>query len=148
MVKSISGTRHILREVPDDCAQWEYDTAGANNMTFIGYRKCSTSNRAQSWLDAHGISYEFRDIRENNPKLDELKEWALKSGQPLKSLFNTSGMLYREMGLKGRISSMSNEELLCLLSENGMLVKRPVIVSEGFVMFGFKEDKWGTALIH
>ncbi len=116
-------------------------------MIFVGYKRCSTSNRAQAWLDSNGIRYEFRDIKECNPGAGELKEWYARSGQPLRNLFNTSGMLYREMGLKDRIPSMSEDEIFDLLATDGMLVKRPVVVSDGFVMFGFKEEKWSAALL-
>ncbi len=115
-------------------------------MLFVGYKKCSTSNKAQAWLDAQGIAYTFRDIKGDNPNLEELALWHKQSGQPLKRLFNTSGMLYRELQLKDRLPQMSEQEQLQLLASNGMLVKRPIAVAAGFVMFGFKEDVWEKAL--
>lgn len=116
-------------------------------MLFICYPKCSTCRKAEKWLDEHKIEYTKRDIVEENPSYDELKEWYQKSGLLLKKFFNTSGMLYREMQLKDKLPSMSEEEQLKLLSSNGMLVKRPVIVCTDKVLVGFKETEWVEKLI-
>lgn len=116
-------------------------------MIFVGYPRCSTSNKAQGWLDAHGISYEFRHIKDNNPNADELRAWYEKSGLPLKKFFNTSGMLYKEQQLKDKIPTMSEEEQLALLAANGLLVKRPIVVGENFVLVGFKEAEWTEKLL-
>ena len=115
-------------------------------MLFICYPKCSTCQKAKKWLDEHNIDYKDRHIVEDNPSYDELKEWYEKSGLPLKRFFNTSGMLYKEMQLKDRLPSMSEEEQLKLLATNGMLVKRPLIVDGDKVLVGFKEAEWGEKL--
>ena len=107
-------------------------------MLFINYPKCSTCQKAKKWLDAHDITYTDRHIVENNPTYEELKEWHQRSGLPLKRFFNTSGLLYKEMQLKEKLPGMSEEEQLQLLSTNGMLVKRPLIVREDTVLTGFK----------
>lgn len=111
-------------------------------MLFIYYPKCSTCQKAKKWLDEKNIEYTERHIVENNPTYDELKEWYSKSGLPLKKFFNTSGLLYKEMKLKDKLPAMSEEEQLKLLATNGMLVKRPLIVSEDTVLVGFKETEW------
>lgn len=111
-------------------------------MLFIHYPKCSTCQKAKKWLDEHNIEYIDRHIVEKNPTYDELKEWYAKSGLPLKKFFNTSGLLYKEMQLKDKLPSMSEEEQLKLLTTNGMLVKRPIVVSEDIVLVGFKESDW------
>lgn len=111
-------------------------------MLFVCYPKCSTCKKAQKWLDDNGIGYELRDIKEDNPTLEELKEWYKKSGLVLRRFFNTSGQLYREMGLKDKLNDMSEDEQLKLLSSDGMLVKRPIAVSEDSVLVGFKESEW------
>ena len=108
-------------------------------MLFVHYPKCTTCKRAKKWLDEHQISYEERDIKENNPSLEELKEWYQRSGLPLKRFFNTSGMLYKEMKLKDKLPEMSEDEQLALLASDGMLVKRPIVVTKGSVLVGFKE---------
>lgn len=115
-------------------------------MIFVGYPKCSTSNKAQAWLDANNITYQFRHIKENNPTAQELKEWHEKSGLELKRFFNTSGLLYKEMKLKDKIPDMSDEEKYELLSSDGMLVKRPILIGDGFVLVGFKEAQWEETL--
>lgn len=115
-------------------------------MIFVGYPRCSTSNRAQAWLDENGIAYEFRHIKDSNPSVQELKIWHEKSGLPLKKLFNTSGLLYKEMKLKEKLPSMSEAEQLELLATNGMLVKRPILVADDFVLVGFKEAEWEAKL--
>ncbi len=115
-------------------------------MLFICYPKCSTCQKAKKWLDEHKIEYTERHIVENNPSYDELKEWYEKSGLQLKKFFNTSGLLYKEMQLKDKLSSMGEEEQLKLLATNGMLVKRPIIVEEDKVLVGFKEAEWEEKL--
>ena len=115
-------------------------------MLFVHYPKCTTCKRAKKWLDEHQISYEERDITENNPSLEELKEWYQRSGRPLKRFFNTSGMLYKEMKLKDKLPEMSEDEQLALLASDGMLVKRPIVVTEDQVLVGFKEAQWEEEL--
>jgi len=115
-------------------------------MLFVHYPKCTTCKRAKKWLDEHQISYEERDIKENNPSLEELKEWYQRSGLPLKRFFNTSGMLYKEMKLKDKLPEMSEDEQLVLLASDGMLVKRPIVVTEDQVLVGFKEAQWEEEL--
>lgn len=111
-------------------------------MLFIEYPKCSTCKKAKKWLDDHSIEYTDRNIVEDNPSYEELKEWYLRSGLPLKKFFNTSGMLYKEMNLKEKLPAMSEEEQLKLLASNGMLVKRPLLVTEDIIRTGFKEAEW------
>ena len=111
-------------------------------MLFICYPRCTTCKKAQKWLDDNGLQYELRDIKENNPSYDELKEWFAKSGLPLKRFFNTSGQLYKNMELKDKLPAMSEEEQLKLLATDGMLVKRPILVNGGTVLVGFKEAEW------
>ena len=116
-------------------------------MLFIQYPNCSTCQKAKRWLDAHNITYTERHIAEDNPSYDELKEWHAKSGLPLKKLFNTSGLLYKEIQLKDKLPAMSDEEQLKLLATNGMLVKRPLIVDDNKVLTGFKEAEWEEKLL-
>jgi arsenate reductase len=116
------------------------------SVLFIEYPKCSTCQRAKKWLDSHGIEYKDRHIKEENPTSQELKEWQGRSGLPLKRFFNTSGMLYREMQLKDKLPDMTEEEQLNLLGTDGMLVKRPLIVGNDFVLAGFKEKEWEEKL--
>ena len=111
-------------------------------MKFICYPKCTTCQKAQKWLDEKNIEYELRNIKENKPTHEELKEWYKRSGLPLKRFFNTSGLLYKSMELKDKLPQMSVEEMLLLLSGDGMLVNRPILVSEKFVLVGFKEKEW------
>ena len=111
-------------------------------MKFICYPKCTTCQRAKKWLDDHGIAYELRDIKLDNPTLAELTEWYKKSGVPLKKFFNTSGLLYKSLDLKNKLPTMSESEILELLASNGMLVKRPIAVSDDFVLLGFKEEEY------
>lgn len=115
-------------------------------MLFVYYPKCSTCMKAKKWLDERGIQYEMRDIRQENPDAAELKEWWQKSGLPLKRFFNTSGNLYKTMNLKERIPEMTEDEQLCLLATDGMLVKRPVLVTDTAVLTGFREKEWETLL--
>ena len=116
-------------------------------MLFIYYPKCSTCIKAKKWLDEKGVKYTERHIVEENPSFEELKEWWEKSGLPLKKFFNTSGMLYKEMQLKDKLQRMSEEEQLKLLSTNGMLVKRPIVVDGKTVLVGFKEAEWSEKLV-
>ncbi len=111
-------------------------------LKFICYPKCTTCQRAKNWLDENNVEYELRDIKTDNPTLSELTEWYQKSGLPLKRFFNTSGLLYKSLELKTKLPSMTEEEMLTLLSTDGMLVKRPILVGDGFVLIGFKEEEW------
>ena len=111
-------------------------------IKFICYPKCTTCQKAKKWLDDNGIEYELRDIKMNNPTHDELANWYAKSGLPLKKFFNTSGLLYKSLELKEKLPQMSDEDMLKLLSTDGMLVKRPILVGEDFVFVGFKENEW------
>lgn len=111
-------------------------------MLFICYPKCSTCQKAKKWLDEHEINYTERHIVEDNPSYDELKEWYAKSGLALNKFFNTSGLLYKEMKLKDKLPTMTEDEKLKLLASNGMLVKRPLIVKGDTVLVGFKEEQW------
>ena len=111
-------------------------------MLLVHYKKCSTCQKAKKWLEEHGFEFTERDIKEQNPTADELKEWHEKSGLPLKRFFNTSGILYKEMNLKEKLPGMSEEEQFRLLASDGMLVKRPILVTEETVLVGFKEKEW------
>ena len=111
-------------------------------LKFICYPKCTTCQKAKKYLDEKGVEYEMRDIKSENPSFEELKEWYALSGLPLKKFFNTSGLLYKSMSLKDKLPSMSEEEMLELLATDGMLVKRPLLVGEDFVLTGFKEKDW------
>lgn len=111
-------------------------------LKFICYPKCSTCQKAQKWLDERSIKYELRHIKEENPTAEELKSWYKASGLPLKKFFNTSGLLYKSMQLKEKLGAMSEEEMLSLLATDGMLVKRPLLIGEDFVLVGFKESEW------
>ena len=113
---------------------------------FICYAKCTTCQKARKWLDENKIDYDERPIKEQNPTADELRAWQAKSGQPLRKFFNTSGMLYRDMGLKDKLPTMTDEEMLALLATDGMLVKRPLLVTDSAVVPGFKADVWEKAL--
>lgn len=116
-------------------------------MLFLCYPRCTTCKKAQKWLEEQGVSYTFRDIKEENPTLEELKTWHEKSGLPLKKFFNTSGQLYRSMGLSKKLPEMSEEEQFSLLASDGLLVKRPqLILDDGKVLVGFKEEDWAAAL--
>lgn len=116
-------------------------------MQFICYPKCSTCQKARKWLEANHLEFTERHIVEENPSYEELKEWYAGSGLPLKKFFNTSGMLYKEMQLKDKLPTMSEEEQLKLLATNGMLVKRPLIVNGNIILTGFKEAEWEKALL-
>ena len=115
-------------------------------LTFLCYPKCGTCRKARKWLDENIIECTFRDIKTDNPTLEELTEWYRLSGLPLRKFFNTSGLLYKSMGLKDKLPSMSEEEMLSLLASDGMLVKRPLAVGDGFVLLGFKETEWAEKL--
>ena len=116
-------------------------------IKFICYPKCTTCQRAKRWLDDNKIEYELRDIKLDSPSFDELSEWYGRSALTLKKFFNTSGLLYKSLGLKERLSSMSDEDMLSLLASDGMLVKRPIVIGDDFVLVGFKEDEWRSALL-
>lgn len=111
-------------------------------MEFLCYKKCTTCQKAKKWLDANGIEYSERPIKEQNPTIEELKLWHQKSGLPLKKFFNTSGLLYKNMKLKDKLPTMSDEEQYELLATDGMLVKRPMVIGDDFVLVGFKEADW------
>lgn len=115
-------------------------------MLFLHYPKCTTCQRARKWLDGQGAAYEARDIKEDNPTLEELTAWYRRSGLPLKKFFNTSGLQYRALGLKDRLPEMSEGEQLALLASDGMLVKRPLLVTEEKAIPGFREAEWQEAL--
>lgn len=115
-------------------------------IKFICYPRCTTCQKAKKWLDDNNIEYELRDIKADNPTLDELKLWHAASGLPLKRFFNTSGLLYKSLDLKNRLPSMTEDEMLQLLSSDGMLVKRPLLIGEGWVLVGFKESEWEDQL--
>ena len=115
-------------------------------MLFIQYPPCSTCQKAKKWLDEKGIIYADRHIKEENPTYEELKGWYDKSGLPLKRFFNTSGLLYKSMNLKEKLPTMSEEEQLRLLASDGMLVKRPIVVTENHIFTGFKESEWEQLL--
>lgn len=111
-------------------------------IQFICYPKCTTCKKAQVWLDENGIEYTLRHIKEQNPTEDELRGWHQRSGLPLRKFFNTSGLLYKSMELKTKLPEMSEDEMISLLATDGMLVKRPLLVGEDFVLVGFKEAQW------
>ena len=115
-------------------------------MLFLEYPPCSTCKKAKAWLDANGISYTARHIKEENPTYEELKEWYQRSGLPLKKFFNTSGLLYKSLNLKEKLPTMTEEEQLRLLATDGMLVKRPLVVLEDAVLTGFREAEWQKLL--
>lgn len=111
-------------------------------MLFVCYPKCTTCQKAQKWLDAQGVSYTLRNIKEEKPTEEELRTWHSRSGLPLKKFFNTSGLLYKELSLKDKLPHMSEDDQFALLATNGMLVKRPILVGEDFVLVGFREADW------
>lgn len=115
-------------------------------MEFLCYAKCTTCQKAKKWLDANGTEYTERSIKEQNLTVEELKAWHQRSGLPLKKFFNTSGLLYKDMKLKDRLPGMSEEEQYELLATDGMLVKRPLLVGDDFVLVGFKETEWEDKL--
>lgn len=113
-------------------------------LKFICYPKCTTCQKAKKWLDDNGIQYELRDIKLDNPTIEELTAWYNKSSLPLKKFFNTSGLLYKSLDLKNKLPEMNEEDMLKLLSTDGMLVKRPLLIGDNFVLIGFKENEWQT----
>lgn len=116
------------------------------SVLFLQYPPCTTCKKAKAWLDERGVAYEARNIKEENPTAEELKAWHEKSGLPLKKFFNTSGLAYKALGLKDRLPTMSEEEQYQLLASDGMLVKRPLVVGEKFVLVGFREAQWQEQL--
>lgn len=116
-------------------------------MLFLQYPPCSTCQKAKKWLDDHGIEYTARHIKEDNPTADELRGWVARSGLPLKRFFNTSGLVYKNLGLKDKLPTMTEDEQLALLASDGMLVKRPLLVGDDFVLPGFKQAEWENALL-
>lgn len=115
-------------------------------MLFVCYPKCSTCKKAENWLNEKGMKFDIRDIKQDNPTADELREWHAKSGLPLKRFFNTSGVQYKALGLKDKLAEMSEQEQIDLLATDGMLVKRPIIISGDTVLTGFKEAEWSEKL--
>ena len=115
-------------------------------MLFLCYPKCTTCQKAKAWLDARGVSYTLRDIKLDNPAEEELKTWHQASGQPLKKFFNTSGLQYKALNLKDKLPAMTEEEQFALLATDGMLVKRPILVGDGFVLAGFRQAEWEEKL--
>ena len=111
-------------------------------MQFVCYPKCSTCQKARAWMDAKGIQYDFRDIKLQNPTEDELRQWHKQSGLPLRRFFNTSGLQYKALSLKEKLPTLSEDEQFRLLASDGMLVKRPLLIGNGFVLVGFKETEW------
>ncbi len=115
-------------------------------MLFVEYPKCSTCKKAKAWLDEHNLDYEDRNIKEENPTQEELNEWYKQSGLPIKKFFNTSGVLYKQMNLKEKLADMSDDEQIKLLSTDGMLVKRPIVLKGDKILVGFKERDWEELL--
>ncbi len=115
-------------------------------MLFVEYPKCTTCRKARKWLEGNKIAFQSRNIKEEAPTAEELKDWQARSGLPLKRFFNTSGLLYKDLGLKDKLSGMSDAEQIELLASDGMLVKRPILVGDGFVLVGFRESEWAAAL--
>ena len=115
-------------------------------MTFICYPKCTTCQKARKWLDENHLAYDFRDIKLENPTYDELSAWHRRSGLPLKKFFNTSGLSYKALGLKEKLPNMTEEEQLALLAGDGMLIKRPLLVGDDFVLTGFRQAEWEARL--
>lgn len=115
-------------------------------MLFVHYPKCTTCQKAKAWLDAKGVSYETRDIKLENPTAEELRTWRQRSGASLKKFFNTSGLQYKALGLKDKLPAMTEEEQLALLATDGMLVKRPILVGDDFVLTGFRPAEWEEKL--
>ena len=115
-------------------------------MLFLCYPKCTTCKKAQAWLDGQGLAYDLRDIKTDNPTVEELTDWYRRSGLPLKKFFNTSGLQYKALNLKEKLPGMTEEEQLALMATDGMLVKRPILVKDGTVLVGFREAQWTDAL--
>lgn len=118
------------------------------SVLFIEYPRCSTCKRAKKWLDEHGVAYTDRHIVEETPTAEELAAWHERSGLPLRRFFNTSGMKYRELGIKAKLDAgMSNEEAYALLASDGMLIKRPLVVADDAILVGFRDEAWAEALL-
>lgn len=115
-------------------------------MIFLCYPKCTTCQKSKKWLEENHIAYDLRDIQQENPTYEELAEWQRRSGLPLKKFFNTSGLLYRSLALKEKLPGMREDEMLRLLAADGMLVKRPLLIGEDFVLVGFREAEWAERL--
>ena len=115
-------------------------------VTFICYPKCTTCQKAQKWLEEKGVAYTLRNIKEDKPSFEELSAWYAQSGLPLRKFFNTSGLLYKSLALKDKLPAMTEEEMLRLLATDGMLVKRPLLIGDGFVLVGFKEAQWNETV--
>lgn len=115
-------------------------------MLFLHYPPCSTCQKAKKWLDDHGVAYTARHIKDEKPTADELRKWLARSGLPIKRFFNTSGLVYKNLGLKEKLPTMTEDEQIALLASDGMLVKRPLLVGDDFVMVGFKPAEWEKAL--
>ena len=111
-------------------------------MTFICYERCGTCRKAKAWLEEKGVSYDLRPIKEENPTAEELRTWIAASGLSVRKFFNTSGLLYKELQLKDKLPGMTGEEMIALLASDGMLVKRPLLIGDDFVLVGFKEAEW------
>lgn len=116
-------------------------------MIFVCYPRCTTCQKAKKWLEVNSVVFEERHIKDNNPTLDELRDWHRKSGLPLKNFFNTSGRIYKDMKLKDKLPTMSEDEQFNLLASDGLLVKRPILVDDDFVLVGFKEAEWAATLL-
>lgn len=116
-------------------------------MVVLEYSKCSTCRKALQWLKINGVEYTERAIEKENPTVEELKKWIPMSGLPLRKFFNTSGLQYRALGLKDKLAELSEEEMIALLASDGMLVKRPLVIGDDFVLVGFKEDEWKKVLL-
>ncbi len=117
-------------------------------MLFVEYPRCTTCQKARKWLEGNKVAFQSRHIKEDAPTARELKSWHERSGLPLKRFFNTSGLLYKELALKDKLPRMSDAEQLALLASDGMLVKRPILVGDGFVLVGFREPEWAAALLN
>jgi len=115
-------------------------------MLFVCYPKCTTCKKAQKWLDDHGVIHEVRNIKDNSPTKDELTDWHTQSKLPIKRFWNTSGQLYRELGLSRKVNEMTEEKQIAVLATDGMLVKRPILIGSDFVLIGFKESEWEQKL--
>ena len=137
-----------MRQRDSPFVSCEHEENTVNKPLFIEYPKCSTCKRAKKWLDEHGVAYADRHIVEENPTAAELAEWQARSGVPVRRFFNTSGQLYRQLGVKAQLDAgMSDADAFDLLATNGMLVKRPLVVGEDFVLVGFKEAEWSERLL-
>lgn len=118
-----------------------------NKPTAICYNKCGTCQKAEKWMKANGVEYDYRPIKEENPTREELKSWLDQSGLPISKFFNTSGLLYKENNMKDKVKTLSEDELLDILASNGMMVKRPILLADNKVLVGFKEEEWVNTLL-